>query len=123
MNRRKNPREDQDDYQELSQAITEAVINSEEVQKALGKFQRKKKIKAKGLLILALSLEDLETACSPTSRKKVKPIMTTIREQFIDGKRLTPKEIAFQEFLTEKFNERKWLREHSLLWEDSPRKD
>lgn len=123
MNPRKNPADDQEDYQELSQAITEALLNSEEVQSALVKLQRKRKVKAKGLLILALSLEDLKTAYGPTSRKKVRPIMARIQDQFIDGRRLSAKEIAFHEFLVEKFNERKWLRQNRLSLDNPFRKD
>jgi len=123
VNPSKHPADDQEDYQELSQAITEALINSEEVQRALVRFQRKKKVRAKGLLILALSLEDLKTAYTSGNRRKVKPIMTRIQEQFIDGRRLTAKEIAFHEFLVEKFNERKWLKQNRLTLEDSRQQD
>ena len=112
------------DFEKLSKAITDAVMNSEKVKKIVAQIQKKEKICPQSFMVLVLKMQVLTESLemeveedfldNPPAKKagKKKP-----REvpQYIDGNRLSKKEIEFQEFNNQKFDTEDWLRKNGLI--------
>ncbi len=112
------------DFERLSKAITEAVMKSEKVRKIVGDIQKKENICPRSFMVLVLNLQSLTGALEsnvpeetpgkkPAKRPKKKK--ASEYEQFIDGRKLTKNEIAFQEYINERFDGESWLRDHGII--------
>ncbi len=115
----------------LSRAIVEAIVKSRSVRKAISKLSNKEDLFSGSLMVLMLKLQSLadsasiddEEAFSDEARHgaviedeinllaKKKPIDSDIYEE---GKKLTPNEAAFRKFLSDNFDQQKWLKRHGL---------
>ena len=113
------------DYEKLSKAITEAVLSSEKVRKLVSDIQKKDEICPQSFMVLVLKLQSLtegmetesEEPTQKTPKKARRPKKSESEPgQFIDGERLTKKEIAFQEFANERFNAEEWLKKNGLIF-------
>jgi hypothetical protein len=112
------------DYEKLSKAITEAVLSSPEVKKVVSEIQKRDEICPQSFMVLVLKLQSLtegfevEVEEAPEKSKK-KPRRTkkkTAEEaQYIDGARLSKKEIEFEEFISERFDAEEWLKKNGLI--------
>lgn len=112
------------DFERLSKAITEAVMKSEKVRKIVGDIQKKENICPRSFMVLVLNLQGLigavesnapeETPVRKPSRRPKKKKASEY-EQYIDGRKLTKNEIAFQEYINERFNDESWLRDHGII--------
>lgn len=102
------------ELEELSKAIVKAIRDSEEVKRALGNLDRKKILHSKSFLAFVLSMQSLGEPGDPpkeTSKgKRRRGRKSEALAQYIDGKRLSPNEVAFQEYCIQLFNEHAWLR-------------
>ena len=112
-------------FEKLSKAITEAVITSSKVKKVVEEIQKNEEICPKSFMVLVLKMEVLtdslelemeeelrEESPAPKKRAGKKSLK---RAQFIDGKKLTKKEIEFQEYSNKKFNNEEWLKKNGLI--------
>ena len=114
------------EFEKLSKAITEAILNSKDVKKIIAEIREKDLFAPNSLMVMVLKLEslsaikdclndameeDLENFIEPPNKKKEKT-----RRQYIDGKELDDQEIAFQDFLAKKFNQKKWLKKNRLIF-------
>jgi len=111
-------------FVKLSRAITDAVMNSEKVKKVVAEIQKKEKICPQSFMVLVLKMqvlteslemeveEDFQDNKPPkkTSRKKSRE-----RPQYIDGNRLSKKEIEFQEYNSQQFDSKDWLKKNGLI--------
>jgi hypothetical protein len=112
------------DYEKLSKAITEAVLSSPKVKKVVSEIQKRDEICPQSFMVLVLKLQSLtegfevEVEEAPEKSKK-KPRRTkkkTAEEaQYIDGARLSKKEIEFEEFINERFDAEEWLKKNGLI--------
>ncbi len=112
------------DYEKLSKAITEAVLSSPKVKKVVSEIQKRDEICPQSFMVLVLKLQSLtegfevEVEEAPEKSKK-KPRRTkkkTAEEaQYIDGSRLSKKEIEFEEFISERFDAEEWLKKNGLI--------
>ena len=111
------------DFEKLSRAITEAVMSSSKVRKIVEEIQEKTSICPQSFMVLVLKMQvlsdalQLEIEDAPDEKKKSKRNRRKslkISPQQIDGNRLTPNEIAFEEYARERFNAEKWLKENGL---------
>jgi hypothetical protein len=112
------------DYEKLSKAITEAVLSSPKVKKIVSEIQQRDDICPQSFMVLVLKLQSLtegfevEVEEAPEKSKK-KPRRTkkkTAEEaQYIDGARLSKKEIEFEEFISERFDAEEWLKRNGLI--------
>ena len=119
------------EYENLNDAILQAIISSKEVQEILIKFKEHKETNDMAVLNLFISLEELHEMISEKNNKnfcvyKSEPAeLNTIKhaedatkqvcsngkkENFIDGKPLTINEILFENFCQGKFNEETWKK-------------
>ena len=124
----------QDGLERLSNAIINAILRSEEVKGLISRLQGEAKIQSEDVFALALKFPtpgvmearmgridqggeagdsfDEETF---ESEENDKPAFG----QFIDGMKLNEKEIEFQEFLAQRFDENDWMKGARLAWEES----
>ena len=112
------------DYEKLSKAITEAVLSSPKVKKVVSEIQKQDEICPQSFMVLVLKLQSLtegfevEVEEAPEKSKK-KPRRTkkkTAEEaQYIDGAKLSKKEIEFEEFISERFDAEEWLKKNGLI--------
>lgn len=112
------------DFEKLSKAITDAVLNSEKVKKIVADIQKKEKICPQSFMVLVLKMQVLteslemeveEDFLDKKPPKKSGRKKSTDRPQYIDGNRLTKKEIAFQEFSNQNFDTQSWLKKNGLI--------
>ena len=113
-------------FEKLSKAITEAVMTSPKVKKIVAEIQKNEEICPKSFMVLVLKMEvltdslELEieeelTEESPMPKKRNSK-NSTKKAQFIDGRRLSKKEIEFQEFSNKNFNTEEWLKKNGLIF-------
>jgi hypothetical protein len=112
------------DYEKLSKAITEAVLSSPKVQKIVSEIQKRDDICPQSFMVLVLKLQSLtegfEVEVEEAPEKPKKKSRRTKKKaaeeaQFIDGARLSKKEIEFEEFISEHFNTEEWLKKNGLI--------
>ena len=112
------------DYEKLSKAITEAVLSSPKVKKIVSEIQKRDDICPQSFMVLVLKLQSLtegfevevEEAPEKTKKKPRRSKKKTAEEaQFIDGERLSKKEIEFEEFISERFDAEEWLKKNGLI--------
>ena len=112
------------DYEKLSKAITEAVLSSPKVKKIVSEIQKRDEICPQSFMVLVLKLQSLtegfevevEEAPDKTKKKPRRSKKKTAEEvQYIDGERLSKKEIEFEEFINERFDPEEWLKKNGLI--------
>lgn len=127
------------EFEKLSKAITEAVMSSAKVRKIVTEIQKKDEVCAQSFMVLVLRLSTLTESLEPEGPETVaegeteapeptapeKPKKKSARRgrkkadkasQFIDGEKLTQKEIEFQEFINRDFDQDDWLKRNKLLF-------
>ena len=113
-------------FEKLSKAITEAVMTSPKVKKIVAEIQKDEDICPKSFMVLVLKMEVLtdsleleveeELKEEPPAPKKRKRKKSSRKPQFIDGQKLSKKEIEFQEFTNKKFDDDEWLKKNGLIF-------
>ncbi len=111
-------------FEKLSKAITEAVLTSEKVRKTVEEIQKNDEICPQSFMVLVLKMQVLteslelnveqgDIAEKPTTPKKTRK-KSSKKSQFIDGRKLSKHEIAFEEFRSKQFNSENWLKKNRL---------
>lgn len=112
------------DFEKLSRAITDAVMNSEDVKKIVAEIQKKEKICPQSFMVLVLKMQVLteslemeveEDFLDTPPAKKTRKKKSRDRPQYIDGNRLSKKEIEFQEYNNKQFDTQSWLKKNGLI--------
>jgi len=118
-------------FEKLSKAITEAVMTSPKVKKIVAEIQKNDEICPKSFMVLVLKMEVLtdsleleveeelteeQIAQERPAPKKRASKKSPKKAQFIDGQKLSKKEIEFQEFSNKKFNTEDWLKKNGLIF-------
>ena len=114
------------EFEKLSKAITEAVMTSEKVRKIVEEIQKKDEICPQSFMVLVLKMQvlteslelkvDLENSEGKPVTKKRNRKKTPETSQYIDGRKLSKREIDFEEFLNKRFDSENWLRENGLIF-------
>lgn len=100
-----------EELERLSRAIINAIVKSEDVQKALALLYEEEPVCNEGLMVLMIRMRALTDAAEEL-RDVTRHLKNGDRKrQFIDGRELSPQEAAFQEYCAEKFDEEKWLKD------------
>ena len=113
------------EFEKLSKAITEAVMTSEKVRKIVEEIQRKDEISPQSFMVLVLKMQVLTESLEmkieqdnslekPVTKKRGRK-KTLEKSQFIDGRKLSKREIDFEEFLNERFDAEDWLKKNGLI--------
>jgi len=108
-------------YAQLTEAIMKAVSGSADVYGMLIQLQEKGLIHRESVFNLLISLEELSTLMDisplPDPPRKVEPApcpRVNLREDRIDGRKLSSNEKKFEEFCRSIFNEGDWLKKARL---------
>ena len=113
----------EEDYRKLYGAFVNAIGNSKEIRAIIENLRERNKINSISMFALIVKLEELLDSSSlpaktnlPAVKKKEKTkcLNETAEGEYIDGEKLTPNEIAFEEFCRKNFDEEKWLKENRL---------
>ncbi len=114
------------EFEKLSKAITEAVMSSEKIRKIVEEIQKKDEICPQSFMVLVLKMqvltESLElkieqgnTAEKPVTKKRGRK-KASEKSQYIDGRKLSKREVDFEEFLNERFDSERWLKKNGLIF-------
>lgn len=124
----------EDDMEMLSKAIVDAIIKSKDVREAIRKLSDTDESYSKSFMVLMLRVQnlvesigvDLSKAVDPSSEEKlnpspVKPSAAKKRNRdsfknLVDGKIETPSELAFREFLADRFDQDEWLKKIGIIF-------
>ena len=114
------------EYENLNDAILQAIIASTEVQDILARFKKLNQMNDKAVLNLFLSLDELyqiinEESSDPAtyklepraaSEKHIKQEASSSQKEtsLIDGETLTNNEVLFEKFFQGNFNENSWMK-------------
>tara|TARA_B100000315_G_scaffold28113_1_gene23931 strand:+ start:21168 stop:21536 length:369 start_codon:yes stop_codon:yes gene_type:complete len=113
----------EEDYRKLYGAFVNAIGNSKEIRAIIENLRERNKINSISMFALIVKLEELLDSSSlpaktnlPAVKKKEKTkcLNETAEGEYIDGEKLTPNEIAFEEFCRKNFDEEKWLIENRI---------
>ncbi len=125
-----------DDMETLSKAIVDAIIKSKDVREAIRKLSDTDESYSKSFMVLMLRVQnlvesigvDLSKAADPSSEEKFNPgpvkpsaIKKKNRDLFknlVDGKVETPSELAFREFLADRFDQDEWLKKIGVIFNE-----
>jgi|TARA_B100000959_G_scaffold166776_1_gene174662 ABC-type enterochelin transport system substrate-binding protein len=113
-------------FEKLSKAITEAVMTSEKVRKIVEEIQKNDDICPQSFMVLVLKMqvltESLElnieehgSAEKPVIPKAVRK-KTPKKSQYIDGRKLSKRELDFEEFRSKQFDSESWLKKNRLTF-------
>ena len=113
-------------FEKLSKAITEAVLTSETVRKTLEEIQKNNEICPQSFMVLVLKMQVLTESLEldveqrnisekPTAPKKARK-KSSKKSQFIDGRKLSKHEVAFEEFRSKQFDSENWLKKNRLTF-------
>ncbi len=113
------------EFEKLSKAITEAVMTSEKVKKIVAEIQKNDKICPQSVMVLVLKMQvlteslELEIGQEDTEKKPVAQRRghkkTSGKPQYIDGRRLSKREVDFEEFVNGRFDSETWLKKNGLI--------
>jgi hypothetical protein len=114
------------EYENLNDAILQAIVASTEVQDILVRFKKLNQMDDKAVLNLFLSLDELyqiinEESSDPAnyklepraaSEKHIKQEESSSQKEtsLIDGETLTNNEVLFEKFFQGNFNENSWMK-------------
>ena len=113
-------------FEKLSKAITEAVMTSEKVRKIVEEIQKNDNICPQSFMVLVLKMQVLteslelsveqddtvEKPVVPKAARKKKPK----KPQYIDGRKLSKRELDFEEFRSKQFDSENWLKKNRLTF-------
>ncbi|HLC27256.1 MAG TPA: hypothetical protein VJM80_10850 [bacterium] len=109
------------ELEDLSRAISEAITKSEQVKKALANFTREKQGTENSGLVLMLRVRNTGIQVDEVREvygKGAPAKSSSANAQYIDGRKLTPLEIAFEEHCVQRFDEQAWLRRLKIKTEE-----
>ena len=111
-------------FENLSKAITEAVMTSDKVRRIVEEIQKDEDICPQSFMVLVLKMQVLteslelnieendieEDTVAPKVTNKKNPKNT----QYIDGEKLSKHELDFEEFRSKRFDSENWLKKNRL---------
>jgi len=109
--------EPKEDFDDLIEAVTEAIKDSERVREILYRMYQEKAISPRTLLALFLKMQVCfsEEKASDEENAGINNYIENLEvsrcEKNLDSKPSSSKEKAFEEYYQERFDEEKWLKE------------
>ena len=113
------------EFEKLFKAITEAVMTSEKVKKIVAAIQKNDRICPQSFMVLVLKMQvlteslELEIEQEGTEKKPVAQKRghkrTSEKPQYIDGRKLSKREVDFEEFVNGRFDSETWLKKNGLI--------
>ena len=111
-------------FENLSKAITEAVMTSDKVRKIVEEIQKEEDICPQSFMVLVLKMQVLTESLElnieendieeDTVTRKVTKKKNPKNTQYIDGEKLSRHELDFEEFRSKQFDSENWLKKNRL---------
>ena len=111
-------------FENLSKAITEAVMTSDKVRRIVEEIQKDEDICPQSFMVLVLKMQVLTESLElnieendieeDTVTRKVTKKKNPKNTQYIDGEKLSKHELDFEEFRSKQFDSEKWLKKNRL---------
>lgn len=110
------------DFEPLYKKIFETLVSSPSVKKELLNLLHKGKLSPQTVFVMMAKTDDMlqaimqkgeETGLKGNAAPKIPAVrlLTEKKEQYIDGRKLSPCEVEFEEYCTNRFNEEEWLKQ------------
>lgn len=113
----------EEDYKKLYIAFINAISSSEEIKAIVEDLKKREQINSVSMFALIIKLEELLKGSALSAKTNLplkqrseagKYLKAALEGEYIDGEKLSPNEIAFEEFCRNDFDEDKWLKENRL---------
>ena len=111
-------------FENLSKAITEAVMTSDKVRRIVEEIQKDEDICPQSFMVLVLKMQVLTESLElnieendieeDTVAQKVTKKKNPKSTQYIDGEKLSKHELDFEEFRSKQFDSENWLKKNRL---------
>jgi len=111
-------------FENLSKAITEAVMTSDKVRRIVEEIQKDEDICPQSFMVLVLKMQVLTESLElnieendieeDTVARKVTKKKNPKSTQYIDGEKLSKHELDFEEFRSKQFDSENWLKKNRL---------
>jgi len=111
-------------FENLSKAITEAVMTSDKVRRIVEEIQKDEDICPQSFMVLVLKMQVLTESLElnieendieeDTVARKVTKKKNPKSTQYIDGEKLSKHELNFEEFRSKQFDSDNWLKKNRL---------
>ena len=111
-------------FENLSKAITEAVMTSDKVRRIVEEIQKDEEICPQSFMVLVLKMQVLTESLElnieendieeDTVARKVTKKKNPKNTQYIDGEKLSKHELDFEEFRSKQFDSENWLKKNRL---------
>ena len=111
-------------FENLSKAITEAVMTSDKVRRIVEEIQKDEDICPQSFMVLVLKMQVLTESLElnieendieeDTVARKVTKKKNPKNTQYIDGEKLSKHELDFEEFRSKQFDSENWLKKNRL---------
>ena len=120
------------EMEELSRAIVAAITGSEEVRLAMEKICEQEKVGARSYMMMMLELKNLADflglkadappSCDDAAEKEASAALegnadNEKEEPVAESERFSKNELAFRDFLAERFDESEWLSKNRISFE------
>lgn len=107
---------------DLARSLSLALAKTEEIKKELASLHKEKLIYSRNYEALRDKIEILFNILLRMEERLAGPARTALHSKgrfYIDGRELSPKEAAFEEYYRERFNELEWRKKHGILLDES----
>ena len=111
-------------FENLSKAITEAVMTSDKVRRIVEEIQKDEDICPQSFMVLVLKMQVLTESLElnieenyieeDTVAQKVTKKKNPKNTQYIDGEKVAKHELDFEEFRSKQFDSENWLKKNRL---------
>ncbi|MBF0291450.1 MAG: hypothetical protein HQK86_04765 [Nitrospinae bacterium] len=123
------------DMEILTRAIVDAITKSRDVREAIRRLTETDEVCSKSFMVLMLKVRslaetmglDFPNTCSHEPEKLAAParekksvedkqaVLKKLMTDFVDGKKLSQREMEFCEYLADNFDSGEWLKKHGLI--------
>ncbi len=97
----------------LSRAITKALLKSKDVLGILFDLKKRNMIEPSAMLALIIKVNDFINTAEKSLEDN--PNESKPKGDYIDGRILTKNEAAFEEYISDKFDETEWLKKYGII--------
>ena len=116
------------EFDALYKKIFDTIVRSPEVKDELLALLKRGKLTSQTVFVLMARMDDLlqtimkmeveaaEATIQKTEMERRPRLLPTIKSQYIDGKKLSPTEVQFEEYCRRDFDEEDWLREIGVAY-------
>lgn len=116
------------EFDALYRKIFDTIVRAPEVKSELLALLKRGKLTSQTVFVLMARMDDLlqtimkmeveaaEATIQKTGIERRPHLLPTIKSQYIDGKKLSPTEVQFEEYCRRGFDEEEWLKDIGVTY-------